>query len=156
MKILVRLYRRFSEVIHQMGKFGVVGITAFMVMLATTNLFWTVFGLSAVVGQILGGICAMVVAFLGNRYWTFGERAFTGFGRETVLFAAMNVVALLLQIGCLAFTVYVIQLDGPLARNISGNFIGVALGVAFRFWSYRKWVFPEEEKEEDNEASSAS
>lgn len=155
MQIFVRLYQKFSEIIHQMGKFGAVGITAFVVMLATTNLFWTVFGLSAVVGQILGGLCAMVVAFLGNRYWTFGERAFTGFGRETVLFLAMNAVALGLQIGCLAFTVYVLQLDGPLARNISGNFIGIALGVAFRFWSYRKWVFPEKAGEEAG-ASTAS
>jgi uncharacterized oligopeptide transporter (OPT) family protein len=30
------------------------------------------------------------------------------------------------------------------ANFISANIIGTALGMAFRFWAYRKWVFPEE------------
>jgi len=30
-----------------------------------------------------------------------------------------------------------------LADNISANVVGLGLGTLFRFWSYRKWVFPE-------------
>ena len=30
-----------------------------------------------------------------------------------------------------------------LADNLSANVIGLGLGTLFRFWSYRKWVFPE-------------
>ena len=30
------------------------------------------------------------------------------------------------------------------ANFISANIIGTILGMAFRFWAYRKWVFPEE------------
>ncbi|CAM3631012.1 hypothetical protein GCM10009799_48880 [Nocardiopsis rhodophaea] len=41
-------------------------------------------------------------------------------------------------------TVGILGLDSPLARNISGNFIGVGLATLFRFWSYRLWVFPAE------------
>jgi hypothetical protein len=32
--------------------------------------------------------------------------------------------------------------DSALADNISANVVGLALGTAFRFWSYRKFVFP--------------
>jgi hypothetical protein len=34
-------------------------------------------------------------------------------------------------------------LQSPLADNISGQLVGTALGTLFRFWSYRRFVFPE-------------
>ena len=38
---------------------------------------------------------------------------------------------------------YLLGLDSALADNISANVVGLVLGTLFRFWSYRKWVFPE-------------
>ena len=32
--------------------------------------------------------------------------------------------------------------DSALADNISANVVGLGLGTAFRFWSYRKFVVP--------------
>ena len=32
-------------------------------------------------------------------------------------------------------------LDSALANNISGTFVGTALGTLFRFWAYRRFVF---------------
>ena len=82
------------------------------------------------------------MAFVGNRFWTFADRARTGYGRETLLFLVMNGVGMLIQAGCQAFSLYVLGLDGPLAQNVAGNVVGVGLGTLFRFFSYRTWVFP--------------
>ncbi|MFC7327462.1 GtrA family protein [Marinactinospora rubrisoli] len=142
MRLVRTLYQRFSLLLREVAKFGTVGAVAYVVQIATTNLFWSVLSMPPLAGQALGTLCATVVAFLGNRYWTFGHRARTGLVREYALFFVMNGVGLLIQLGCLWFSVDVLGLDGPLARNIAGNVVGVGLGSLFRFWSYRTWVFP--------------
>ncbi|GAA3760460.1 putative flippase GtrA [Spinactinospora alkalitolerans] len=141
MRFVRALYQRFSHLVHEVAKFGTVGAVAYAVQLTSTNLFWWVLGMPELAGQALGTICATVVAFLGNRFWTFSHRERSGLGREYALFFLLNGVGLLIQVACLWFTVDVLGLDGPLARNIAGNVIGVGLGSLFRFWSYRKWVF---------------
>ncbi|MDP2014193.1 MAG: GtrA family protein, partial [Actinomycetota bacterium] len=47
-----------------------------------------------------------------------------------------------IAIGCLYISHYVLGLTSALADNLSANVIGLGLGTLFRFWSYRKWVFP--------------
>ncbi|GHC76710.1 hypothetical protein GCM10007079_13270 [Nocardiopsis terrae] len=136
-------YPRLPELAAELGKFGSVGAVAYVVQLAATNLLWAN-GVQAMTGQVLGTLCAIAVAFVGNRFWTFGNRARTGYGRETFLFLVMNGVGMLIQVGCQAFSLYVLGLDGPLAQNLSGNVVGVGLGSLFRFFSYRTWVFPPE------------
>lgn len=147
MRMLKSLYRRFDYLIHEVAKFGTVGGVAYIVQLAATNAFWWVFDMPVLLGQALGVLCATIVAFFGNRFWTFRHRARSGLLREYALFFSFNAVGMAIQVGCQAFSVYVLGLDGPLAQNISGNVIGVALGSLFRFWSYKKWVFREPEPE---------
>ena len=53
----------------------------------------------------------------------------------------LNAIGLGIALGVLAFTHYVLDLTSPLADNISANIIGLGLGTAFRFWSYRRYVF---------------
>lgn len=143
MRLPKALYRRFRHLIHELAKFGTVGALAYVVQLATTNLFWWGFDMAPLAGQALGTLCATVVAFLGNRFWTFSHRARTGLGREYALFFLLNAVGLLIQLACVWFAESVLGLTSPLALNLAGNVIGVGLGSLFRFWSYRKWVFPE-------------
>ena len=45
-------------------------------------------------------------------------------------------------------------LKGPIADNVSANVIGLGLGTLFRFWSYRRWVFPEDADSADEAAIS--
>ena len=69
-----------------------------------------------------------------------------------MLFFVVNGIALGLNLVPLAISQYVIghsagrysALTVTIANFISANVIGTALGMAFRFWAYRKWVFPEE------------
>ncbi|PWV44345.1 MULTISPECIES: GtrA family protein [Nocardiopsis] len=132
---------RLARLASEVGKFGSVGAIAYVVQLAATNLLWAS-GMGSMTGQVAGTSCAIAVAFVGNRFWTFNDRARTGLGRETFLFLVMNGVGMLIQVGCQAFSLYVLGLDSTLAQNVSGNVVGVGLGTLFRFFAYRTWVFP--------------
>ena len=85
---------------------------------------------------------ATTFAYFGNRFWTFRHRGRTNMGREYLLFFVLNGVAMLISVGCLWVSHYLLGLTSPLADNISANVIGLGLGTLFRFWSYRRWVFP--------------
>lgn len=98
--------------------------------------------------KVLSVLVATVFAYFGNRFWTFRHRGRTGYAREYMLFFVLNGVGMLIALSCLWFTHYALGLTGPIANNISANVIGLGLGTLFRFWSYRKWVFPEASTEE--------
>jgi putative flippase GtrA len=84
---------------------------------------------------------ATVVTYLGNRHWTWRHRAWSGTHREFAIFVVLNAAGMAIALACLAVSHYVLGLTGPVADNVSANGIGLALGTAFRFWAYRRWVF---------------
>ena len=84
------------------------------------------------------------VAYIGNRYWTYKERD-SGGSREVVLFLAINGIAIAIQTGITALTYYVMHLDSHLEIFFSKFVLGIGIGMAFRFWCYRSFIFPEGE-----------
>jgi putative flippase GtrA len=142
---IARLYEPFRVLLHEIAKFGVIGLISFVIDVGLFNLL--LFGggpftSKPITAKIISVAVATTFAYFGNRFWTFRHRGRTNMGREYVLFFLLNGVAMLIAIGCLAFSHYVLKLDSALADNISANVVGLALGTLFRFWSYRKWVFP--------------
>lgn len=136
-----------------------VGLVAFAVDLTLYNLM--VFGMpgSGEVGplhdiplraKIVSTAIATVVAWQGNRHWTFRHQKRTRVGREFALYVLFNVLGLAIALICLGFSRYLLGLDSQLADNISGNGVGLVLGTIFRFWTYRTFVF----KIEDDQALS--
>ncbi|MFG6402034.1 MULTISPECIES: GtrA family protein [unclassified Microbacterium] len=128
--------------------FLVVGGAAFVVDAVVFNLlaFW-VTGVGPLYDQpLLAKIIAIVIAslvtYVGNRYWTFGDRHLPRRWSRYVLFAVFNLIAIGLQLGCLWFSRYVLGLEGPIPDNISGTLIGQALATVFRFLTYDRFVFP--------------
>jgi hypothetical protein len=51
-------------------------------------------------------------------------------------------VGLAIALACLAVSHYVLGFTSALADNVAANGVGLVLGSAFRFFSYRRWVFP--------------
>jgi len=127
---------------RQLASFGAIGGIAFVVDVGIYNLLRsTVLDDSPIWAKVASVAVATVVAWIGNRYLTFrGERSAHAL-REGLLFAAMNVVGLLIAAACLAFSHYVLGYTSQLADNISGNVVGLVLGTAFRFAAYRFVVF---------------
>jgi putative flippase GtrA len=147
-ELLRSLYAEAGHLLHEVAKFGVVGLVALVVDVGLFNVLC--YGAaSPLQGKVLTAkivsVCvATTVAYFGNRFWTFRHRGRTSFGREYLLFFLLNGVGLAISVGCLWFSHYALGFTSPLADNISANVIGLALGTLFRFWSYRRWVFPED------------
>jgi putative flippase GtrA len=139
------IYAPARALLHEIAKFGIVGLTSLVIDVGLFNLL--LFGGGPLDGKPLTAKAVSVsvattFAYFGNRYWTFRHRGRTNMGREYVLFFLLNGVAMLIALACLWFSHYLLGFDSPLADNISANVVGLALGTLFRFWSYRKWVFP--------------
>jgi putative flippase GtrA len=135
-----RLYERFAQLIHEVAKFGVVGLIAFIVTEAGTNLLHFQAGIGPLISNAMATVVAACVSFGGNRYWTFRHRDRGGIGREYVIFFVLNAIGLAIQLACLSFTYYVLGLTDKLSYNVA-LFIGIMFGTLFRFWSYRVWVW---------------
>lgn len=132
---------------QQGAAFLVVGGAAFVVDAVVFNLlaFW-VTGVGPLFDQpllakIIAIVLASLVTYVGNRYWTFGDRHLPRQWSRYLLFALFNLVAIGLQLGCLWFSRYVLGLEGPIPDNISGTIIGQGLATVFRFLTYERFVF---------------
>ncbi|MFT6563331.1 MAG: putative flippase GtrA [Actinomycetes bacterium] len=146
---------RLEHLYREVAKFGVVGLIALVIDVGIFNLLmYAGGGLLAdkpLTAKVISVAFATTFAYFGNRFWTFRDRGRTSYTREYVLFFALNIIAMGIALACLWFSHYALGLDSALADNISANVIGLALGTLFRFWSYRKWVFPEIEKVTDKQ-----
>jgi putative flippase GtrA len=155
---LVRgLYRQADHLVHEIAKFGAVGLVSLVVDVGLFNLLRFAGGEGPMydkplTAKAISVTVATTVSYFGNRYWTFRHRGRTSFHREYLLFFVLNGVGLAISVGCLWFSHYVLNLRGAVADNISANVIGLGLGTLFRFWSYRRWVFPEDTAEADEPA----
>jgi putative flippase GtrA len=153
---LVRRLRGTYEVLaREAAKFGIVGGVAFVTDFGVFNLLRYagpdgvgVLHAKPLTANVISTVLSIVVAWVGNRYWTFRHRRRASAPRELVLFFVMNGVGLLISLACLAFTYYVLDLRGPVASNVSAKIVGVALGTLFRWWAYRRFVFVQEREEE--------
>ncbi|WP_457101007.1 GtrA family protein [Microbacterium sp. P5_E9] len=133
------------------GAFLVVGGIAFLVDALTFNLL--AFGFTAtrgplydlpLVAKTIAILVATVVTYVGNRYWTFSSRHIERRFSRYVIFVLLNIAAIGIQLGCLAFSRYVLGFEGIVADNISGTLVGQALATLFRYFTYDRWVFPDE------------
>lgn len=143
--LIDRVRDSVSMLLREIAKFGIVGSCAFIIDVGLFNIL--MFGPGPLndkplTAKAVSVIAATTFAYFGNRFWTFRHRGRTHMGREYVLFFALNGIAMLIALSCLWFSHYALGLDSPIADNISANVIGLSLGTLFRFWSYRKWVFP--------------
>ena len=141
MRALLAAYYRLGHLIRELMKFGVVGGVAFLVDVGVFNLLLHATD-KPLTSKTISTVVATTVAYAGNRTWTFRRRSRSGVAREYVLFFLLNGVGLLIALACLAISHYVLDFTSTLADNVAANVIGLGLGAAFRFWSYRRWVFP--------------
>lgn len=84
---------------------------------------------------------AAVSSYFMNRHWTWRDRQQTGLHRELPLFIVLSAVGLGLTEACLAVSHYLLGFHSVFADNIAANVVGLAVGMAWRFWSFRRWVF---------------
>jgi putative flippase GtrA len=142
------LVARGRRLLEEMAKFGVVGAVAFVVDVAVFNALrfegelWSgPLSHKPITCKVISVCVATLVTYAGNRHWTWRHRSRRGLRRELTLFVLLNGVGMLIAVLCLAVSHYLLGLTSALADNVSANGVGLVLGTAFRFWSYRRWVF---------------
>jgi len=138
--LLRDLYARFRVLIHEVAKFGLVGVLAFLITLGGANALHYGVGLGPLTSVTIATVVATVFAFLGNKLWAFRHRTGSHWGRESVLFFVFNGIGLLIQLGVVAAVRYGLGLDDRFSYNVA-NIIGIGVATIFRLYCYRRWVF---------------
>lgn len=137
---------------RQFAKFLVVGGTTWVI---DTGIFFTlkhtVLPDKVITAKIIAILVAMIVNYVLNREWSFSDRGGRDRHHEAALFFTLNAVGIGVNLLPLWVSHYVLgfnadhytQFTETVADFIAGSVIGTILAMAFRYWAYQKWVFPE-------------
>ena len=162
---LPRAVRPFAERHHELIKFAIVGGTTFII---DSGIFYTlkltILEPKPVTAKIISGIVAVIASYILNREWSFRDRGGRERHHEALLFFGVSGVGVLLSMAPLWVSSYVLGLRAPMvsltmenvADFVSAYVIGNLLQMVFRFWAFRRWVFPEELGRNPDKAVEAS
>lgn len=138
---------------HELIKFAIVGGTTFIIDSAIFfALKLTILEPKPVTAKVIAGIVAVIASYVLNREWSFRDRGGRERHHEALLFFAFSGVGVVLSMAPLWVSSYVLQLRVPMvsltmeniADFISAYIIGNLLQMGFRFWAFRRWVFPDQ------------
>lgn len=141
---------RWRTLAVEVLRFLSVGGFAYVVDVGVSNLL--VYGFldvpalmpgSPLKAKIISTVLSVIVAWLGNKLWTYGDRDSGSNVRGFIMFAVVNAIGMVIAVIPLGFTWYILGLRDPISYNLSTNVIGIALAMIFRFYAYRTWVFRE-------------
>ena len=137
-----RLSAPIRKLIEEAAKFGIVGLVNAVLDFALFNLLTA----SALKGHPLTAnaistFVATLSAYLMNRHWSFKHRQQSAVRRELSIFILINGVAFGIGSLCLAVSHYGFNFESTLANNLA-KLVGLGLGTIFRFWAYRRHVWP--------------
>jgi putative flippase GtrA len=145
--------RPYAERHHELIKFAIVGATTFVIDSAIFyTLKLTILEPKPVTAKVIAGIIAVIASYVLNREWSFRDRGGRERHHEALLFFAFSGVGVVLSMAPLWVSSYMLDLRVPavslttenIADFISAYVIGNLLQMAFRFWAFRRWVFPDE------------
>jgi putative flippase GtrA len=136
----LRTYLRNSWriLLKELSAFGLIGAAAFVI---DVGLFTWLASYGALKAKALSTIVSTTFAYFGNRYLSFSHRARTSIGRETSFFFGINAITLVFSELMIALFVYGFH-HGHTSRTVFVvNLVTIAIGTAFRFWAYKRFVF---------------
>lgn len=140
-RLAEELRATWRVVLRELSVFGAVGVFNLGVDIAVFNLCTLLLDLDALSAKAIATAVSATSAYFMHRGMTFAHRARTGFRREYGLFFLFNAIALVLGLGVIAAAQYGLDRTDALSLNLA-NLVAVAVGTAFRFWTYKRWVFP--------------
>ena len=132
-----------SPLLVQVTRFALVGGLGFLVDTVSFTLLrlTPAFAGSPLKAGVLSTLLAIGVNWIGNRYWTFDPRRGAHGAVEAVQFVAVSLLGMVVALGCLAVSHYLLDLRTVLEDNVAKNVVGLVLGSAVRFVLYRHWVY---------------
>ncbi len=163
MTLIDRVRAVLPEKHRELAKFIVVGGSAWIVDTGLfTLLSHTVLHEKVITSKIISVLVSTIFSYILNREWSFNGRGGRERHHEAMLFFLFNGIALLLNLVPLWLTHYVFdvnpahhsQIAVSITDFIAANVVGTLIGMAFRYWAYRRWVFPEELVPGDHDQNS--
>ena len=153
--VLSRLPRPVREPLYrhkELVKFAVVGGTTFVIDTALFLLLkHTVLPEKPIISKIIATMVATVVSYILNREWSFRTRGGRVRHHEAALFFVISGIGIAVTAAPLAVSRYVLDLwtargaspfTQEVADFVSAQIIGTLLAMAFRWWAFRRFVFP--------------
>jgi len=126
---------------REMVSFGLVGVANLVLDIGVFNALLLMLHREPLVAKLMSTGIATAASYFMNRHYTWPDRVRSGMRRELPLFMGLSAIALGVAETCLVISHYVFGLTSALADNISANVVGLGLGMMWRFWSFRRWVF---------------
>ncbi|HET8643720.1 MAG TPA: GtrA family protein [Pseudonocardiaceae bacterium] len=145
-------YRAVALKHRELVKFALVGGTTFVVDTAAfTLLKTTVLAPKPVTAKVIAVLVATIVGYVLNREWSFRTRGGRERHHEAALYFTISGIGLAINAAPLWVSRYVFELQVPevsrltmeIADFTSAQIIGTLLAMAFRWWSFRRYVFPD-------------
>ncbi len=136
---------------HEMLKFAIVGGTTFII---DTGIFLglksTLLESKPVSAKVISTTVATVVSYILSRQWSFRTRGGRANHHEAMLFFLISAIGVAITSVPLWVSRYGLHLETPqvsrftqeVADFVSAQIIGTLLAMAFRWWSFRRFVFP--------------
>jgi putative flippase GtrA len=147
-------YRAAAIKHRELVKFAVVGGTTWVIDTAIFLLLKaTVLEAKPLTAKVLAVLVATIVSYVLNREWSFRTRGGRDRHHEAFLFFIISGIGVAVYTAPLAISRYVLHLQVPgvtlftqeVADFIAGQIIGTLVGMAFRWWAFRRYVFPHED-----------
>ncbi len=140
---------RTQRFLAEVGRFLAVGGAATLVALVLFNLLVHGFNTGdhamlsdqPILAYVLANTVGMGVSYYGSRHWAFRHRPPHSSDGGRKAFVGINLLTMLIPIGCLAISRDVLGLDDPISDNLAANVIGLVLGLGARFYLFRTFVF---------------
>jgi dolichol-phosphate mannosyltransferase len=131
---------RYAELLS----FLAVGAVGYVVDVLAFNVFRSMDPFASAdpaYARTLAVVLAIAVNYAGNRAFTWRDVPVVRRHREVVLFGVFSLIGYLFSVATLVLSHDVLGLTSRLDDNLSANVVGIALGTAFRYWAYRRFVF---------------
>jgi putative flippase GtrA len=134
------LLQRLRGVSGEVVQFAVVGLVGVAVNFGVSNAVLHLTHWAPVRCSVIGTVVAIVVNYLGYRYWVYKDSDAASRRREITLFLLFSAIGLLIENGTVWFATYGLGMKSTLAYN-GAKVLGTGIATLFRFFSYRTWVF---------------
>ncbi len=160
--VLLRIPQPYRDVAirhRELVKFAFVGGTTWIIDTAVFLLLkTTVLVEKPLTAKIIAVLIATIVSYVLNREWSFRTRGGRERSHEAALFFLISGIGVGVYSAPLAISRYVLDLQVPevtlltqeLADFVSGQILGVLAGMAFRWWAFRRFVFPDKNVRRQN------
>jgi putative flippase GtrA len=152
--VVSRLPRPIREPLYkhkELVKFTVVGGTTFVIdTVIFLVLKHSVLETKPIVSKVISTMVATIVSYILNREWSFRTRGGRVRHHEAALFFVISGIGIGVTSAPLAVSRYLFDLTTPhvtvltqeVADFVSAQIVGTVLAMVFRWWAFRRFVFP--------------